>query len=95
MTPPRSRFRKKPVIVEARQWTGGDYIWLTDFCGQNWARADVHDMAYADPEQVIVFNSQEHQWLHLPVGHWLIRGVKGELYPCSPEVFEMTYEPAA
>jgi hypothetical protein len=90
--PPRS-FRKKPVVIEACQWAGGDYEWLTIFCGQNWSRADVHDMAYDDPEQVIVFNSQEQQWLHVPVGHWLIRGIKGELYPCSPDVFKATYEP--
>jgi hypothetical protein len=29
------------------------------------------------------------------VGDWIIRGVKGELYPCKPDIFEATYEPAA
>jgi hypothetical protein len=51
------QFRKKPVVVHARQWLGGDYPWLYVFCGQNWNRADVHDMHYDDPEQVIVFNT--------------------------------------
>ena len=88
------RYRKKPVVVEARQWIGGDYGWLSDFCGNNWARADTHDMSYDDPEQVIVYNTAERQWLHLPVGHWLIRGVQGELYPCKPDIFAATYEPA-
>ena len=27
-------------------------------------------------------------------GDWIIKGVKGELYPCKPDIFEMTYEPA-
>ena len=86
------RFRKKPIVIAAYQWLGGDYTELTEFCGQNWARADIHDMSFDDPEQVIVYNTQERQWLHVPVRHWVIRGVKGELYPCAPDVFEATYE---
>lgn len=86
-------YKKKPVEVEAQKWGGGNYEWLNDFCGQNWTRADAHDISYDDPEQVIIYNTAEKQWLHLPVGHWLIRGVKGELYPCAPDIFEMTYEP--
>ena len=86
------KYRKKPVVVEARQWTGGEYAWLNDFCGRNWARADAVDMAYDDAEQVVVFNTAEQQWLHLPVGHWLIRSVQGELYPCKPDIFSLTYE---
>lgn len=85
-------FRKKPVVVEARQWTGGDYTWLSDFCGHNWARADAHDMGYDDPEQVIIYNTASRQWLHLPIGHWLVRGVQGELYPVKDDIFHQTYE---
>jgi hypothetical protein len=28
-------------------------------------------------------------------GDWIIRGVKGEFYPCKPDIFEATYEPVA
>ena len=38
------KYRKKPVVVEARQWAGGEYEWLNEFCGLNWARADAVDM---------------------------------------------------
>jgi hypothetical protein len=31
---------------------------------------------------------------HASVGDWIIKGVKGEMYPCKPDIFEMTYEPA-
>jgi hypothetical protein len=88
-----AKFRKKPVVIEARQWLGGDHAWLTDFCGFHWTRADVHDMAFDDPEQVIVYNTAERQWLQVPVGHWIIRGIQGELYPCKPDIFAATYEP--
>ncbi len=32
--------------------------------------------------------------MHASQGDWIIRGVKGELYPCKPDIFEATYEPA-
>lgn len=90
---PRSlNWRKKPVVVQAKQWTGGDYEWLNDFCGHNWTRADAVDMGYDDPEQVVVWNTAERQYLHVPVGHWIIRGIHGELYPCKPDIFAATYE---
>lgn len=87
------RYRKKPVIVEAQLWKGGKYDWLDKFCGKNWGRADAvgYDQP-VDEEQLVVFNTQELAWLHVPVGHWIIRGVRGELYPCSNEVFHQTYE---
>lgn len=87
------KFRKKPLVIEAERWLGGDYGWLGKFCGQNWGRADAKGYQQpCDEEQVVVFNSEEQCWLHVPVGHWLIRGIKGELYPCAPAVFQATYE---
>jgi hypothetical protein len=86
------KFKSKPKTIEAEQWLGGDYEWLNKFCGLNWGRADAHDISYNDPEQVVVWNSLEQQWLNVPVGHWIIKGLKGELYPCEPEVFEKSYK---
>jgi hypothetical protein len=88
------RYRKKPVIVEAILWKdGGSTECLNDFCGRNWSRADaVDEIGPQDLENVVVWNVKEKQWLNLPVGHWLIRGIGGELYPCAPDIFELTYE---
>lgn len=89
------KYRKKPVVIDAIRWTGGDYECLNDFCGLNWGRADAHDMAnFESTENVVLWNTAERQWLHCPLGHWVIRGVKGELYPCEPSIFDATYEPA-
>ena len=88
------KYRKKPVIIEAVLWQGGASAWLSDFCGRNWARADaVDETGPDDKENVVVWNTAEKQWINLPVGHYLIRGVRGELYPCEPEIFNETYEP--
>jgi hypothetical protein len=86
------KYRKKPVVIDAIQWKGGDYKCLENFIGHECTRADVHEMSFDDPEQVIVYNKEERQWLQAPVWHWIIRGIKGEYYPCSPDVFEQTYE---
>lgn len=93
--PAERLFRKKPVVVLAVRWLGGDYEHLNRFCGNNWGRADAKDeIGPADSESVVVWNMLEKQWLNVPIGDWIIRGVRGEFYPCNPDVFEETYEPA-
>lgn len=87
------QYRKKPVVIDAIRWEGGDYKCLEQFCGFNWGRADAKDQEGPhDKEGVVVWNIKEEQWLNLPVGHWLIRGIAGELYPCAPDVFDASYE---
>lgn len=92
MTGPQN-FRKKPVEIEAMQWTG-DYDALERLLGLNWGRADVKEVPWEheDSEEVVVWNSAENVWLPLPLDYWLIRGVAGEFYPCRPDIFEQTYE---
>ena len=92
-----AKYRKKPVVIDAVKWDGGDYTHLQKFCGLNWGRADAHDVAWTPPdddEWVVVWNTMGSQWLCCPKGHWIIRGLEGELYPCDPDVFAATYEPA-
>ena len=92
------KFRKKPKVIDAIQWVGGDYKCLDRFCGLNWGRADAHDVpwtALPDGEQVVLWNTMECQWLLCPKGHWIIRGLEGELYPCDPNIFEDSYEPVS
>ena len=93
-----AKYRKKPIIIEAIQWLGGDMSPLNEFCDRNWGRADaVGDERWpcdiTDREQVMVRNAAEQVWLPVPVGWWIIRGVKGELYPCAPDIFAASYEP--
>ena len=74
------KFRKKPVVIEATQW-----------------------FKHGDHPAVVVLPLQngvsEKGWVHtLEGGHevtpgdWIITGVKGEHYPCKPDIFEATYE---
>ena len=76
------RFRKKPVIVEAIQYDGSK---------ENIAailRLGNSIMLYSD---YLVIKTLEGNH-RADKGDWIIKGVKGELYPCKPDIFEQTYE---
>ena len=40
-----------------------------------------------------IWNSLEGQFINCPNGHYIIKGLKGEFYPCDPEIFAAKYEP--
>lgn len=89
------RYRKLPVEIDAIRWTGDNIIEV---------------MAFMSPQEPIYVNNLSHmnftnaddivgiQTLEGIVvaskGDWILRGVKGELYPCKPDIFAATYEPA-
>jgi len=82
------KFRKKPVVIEAVQFVGGreSAEEILGFVGS--ARAATwhfnHDtIAIQTLEGTMIARS----------GDWVIRGVRGEFYPCKPDIFEATYEP--
>lgn len=79
------KFRKKPVVIEAVQWTGKNY----------------EDVMVFTSEMPAIFKPVEGRDFVIPtlegkmraqVGDWIIRGVNGEFYPCKPDIFEKTYE---
>lgn len=83
------KFRKKPVVIEAMQWDGTNYGPVVEFLGDN----DFLGASVGPGFDEIVLASLEGP-MTASLGDWIIRGVKGEFYPCKPDIFEMTYEPA-
>jgi len=78
------KFRKKPVVIEARRYTGDNYEAIDDWMtGGFWNLEDDGRLAIKTLEGVI----------YASPGDWIIRGVNGEYYPCKPDIFEKTYEP--
>jgi hypothetical protein len=75
------KFRKKPVVIEATQWFKmGDHLAVTPY----WTH---------DPECKLWGWVKTLEGGHIVIpGDWIITGVKGECYPCKPDIFEMTYE---
>lgn len=77
------RFRKKPVVIEAVQWTGDNLPECTTFLGDS----------YGGPwsQEALIVLTLEGQHI-ASQNDWLIRGVKGEHYPCKPDIFAATYD---
>lgn len=85
-------YRKKPVVIKAMRVLALPVDsperepllkWLED-CVDNWVQMG---------DGSIVIGTLEGDMTASP-GDWIIRGVKGEFYPCKPDIFEATYEPA-
>lgn len=96
------KYRKKPVVIEAWQWTGDRKsmsaapAWIQDSRDYSINPMPVGSWAFVNGttrNDSIAIKTLEGIVTASP-NDWIIRGVKGELYPCKPDIFEATYEPA-
>lgn len=86
------KYRKKPVVIEAIQWTGDNLEEIKEM------------LKDADEKRVIMPHPNEEKGIksllivtlegemRADKGDYIIKGVKGEFYPCKPDIFEETYE---
>lgn len=93
------QFTKKPVTISAIQWTGDNLPAVIEFTGKHprWSDwfADMDEYVAhvrGDGNRFKIF-TLEGVMDALP-GDWIIRGIHGEHYPCKPDIFSATYEPA-
>lgn len=80
------KFRKKPVVIEAVRYRAGEQP------GEFAADVIAGNIRYPEDGTMLI-KTLEGEMCAQP-GDWIIRGVKGELYPCKPDIFAATYEPA-
>ena len=81
------KFRKKPVVIDAMQWDGTNIKAIHDFMGTTDVSYNTFSgTAYIPTLEGLMSASKKD---------WIIRGVKGEFYPCKPDIFAATYEPVA
>lgn len=78
------KFRKKPVVIDAVQWTGNANE-IESFMKQPMLSVFEND------KPTLKITTLEGTMTAEP-GDWIIRGIKGEFYPCKPDIFEATYE---
>ena len=76
------KFRKKPVVIEAVRWTGENATDVAAFCP---------GIGFGPVTGCAFIKTLEGRMTALP-GDWIIKGVRGEFYPCKPEIFSATYE---
>ncbi len=78
-------YRKKPVTIEAVQVTNGT------FDHPHPSAEHVAGVVY-DPVHRCAYIDTLEGRMRADIGDWIIRGVKGELYPCKPDIFQELYE---
>ena len=76
------KFRKKPVEVEAVQFIGNQ---------NEIVKFSQGEIPFTTMDYMIIPTLEGNH--RAEPGDWIIRGVKGEFYPCKPDIFELTYEP--
>ena len=98
------KYRKKPVIIEAIQWTGKNLIEVSAFinnesyaevlkeydrCIPNKLCRDVYE-GIIKREGFCIETLEGN--MKAKIGNYIIKGVNGEFYPCKPDIFAKTYE---
>ena len=75
------KYRKKPVVIDAIQWNGENFQAISESLRED----------PIETEKSIQIKTLEGNHI-LSVGDYIIKGIKGEFYPCKPDIFEKTYE---
>lgn len=88
------KYRKKPVVIEAIQWNGNNLEEVMKFIGSEFEYKE--KTSYATNKFVyfvgrLLLHTLEGT-MQLSLGDYIIKGIKGEFYPCKPDIFEETYE---
>lgn len=86
------KYRKKPVVIEALQFTEDHpdvLIPIQKFMGR-----DVI-VSYTDPENPCMLIETPEGTMKASIGDYIIKGLRGEFYPCKPDIFKQTYEAVA
>jgi hypothetical protein len=82
-----SLYRKKPVVIEAMQWTENRSMReLSDFANGLVKLNDVD-------QEFFVYDRLHDTWVQFAYDDWIIKGLQGEFYPCKDDVFAASYEP--
>lgn len=87
------KYRKKPVVIDAIEWTGKNLLEITGFTGQH---ASAMSYTWEDYEQLVIDKGLKiftfEGKFKANIGDFIIKGVQGEFYPCKPDIFKQTYE---
>jgi len=84
------KFRKKPIVIEAVQWTGNNTVEIETFVGQKLTK----QMDFKNEKIAVLWIPTLESPHEATPGDWIIKGIKKEFYPCKPDIFEQTYEEA-
>ena len=87
------KYRKRPVVIDAVQYTGGNRRDVIAFVGDESKIGTAYENTEYRPLYPDLIITTLEGDMRASVGDYIIRGVQGEYYPCKPDIFEKTYEP--
>lgn len=85
------KFRKKPLLVDAVQVTKENIILLSKRLKLDLSLMDDNEMVIPEPVAVMV-KTIDGNSAYVGIGDWIIRGIRGELYPCRGDIFDDSYD---
>jgi hypothetical protein len=90
------KFRKKPIIIEAKQLTPETAEEVGEWCGAKKCVKDSYNSylwGWGLPieRRSLSIDTLEGE-MSASIGDWIIQGIQGEFYPCKPDIFALTYE---
>ncbi len=99
-----SKYRKKPVVIEAVQLRWDNWSEMCDHAKVGRLADGKPEGCFVGSDGTALPDGQASEEIGLLIptlegvmlgrqGDWIIRGIRGELYPCKPDIFEATYEP--
>ena len=80
------KYRKKPLEIEAIQYTGDNYKEVCDFVGKELKTP----LIQYEPGELIIETLEGN--MIASVNDYIIKGLRGEFYPCKPDIFDKSYE---
>lgn len=78
------KYRKRPVVIEAMQYTGDNFYEICDFVGKTLKPTPGLNASF-------LIETLEGE-MQANLSDYIIKGIRGEFYPCKPDIFEQTYE---
>jgi hypothetical protein len=97
-----AKYRKKPVVIEAVQLRWDTWSEMCEHAGVGKLADGKPEGCYVDEAGRVTTDANAKMGLQISTlegvmlateGDFIIRGVRGELYPCKPDIFAATYEP--
>lgn len=86
-------YRKKPVVIEAMQFDGHNGWKIERWSDHRVVASPVLEPTDDNPSGSYLQIATLEGTMTAIAGDWIIRGVKGEFYPCKPDIFTATYDP--
>jgi hypothetical protein len=80
------KYRKKPVIIEAMRYLSSNAEDVAAWCSGSIRGTKLHSS-----ERELAIQTLEGE-MRAIIGDYIIKGIKGEFYPCKSDIFELTYE---